>query len=128
MGGRPTKYTDEMPDRARRYLKDYESYGDVCPHIEGIADVCEVSLSTVYKWAQEHEAFSDTLAACNALQARILKNKGLGGDFQPTIAKLMLANHGYHDKADAQVTGRDGGPVEQSITINWVSPDDAEPA
>ena len=126
MAGRPTKYTDEMPDRAREYLKNYQSYGDVCPHIEGIADVCEVTVSTVYNWAKEHPVFLETLNECNALQARVLKNKGLGGEFQPTIAKLMLANHGYHDKAETQLTGKDGGPVEQSITINWVQPDDGD--
>jgi hypothetical protein len=94
-----------MLNKAWEYLDTYEDYGDVVPHVEGIADVCKVSMSTVYLWAKEHEAFSDTLEACKTIQARVLKNKGLDGNFQPTIAKLMLANHGYSDKQQVEHSG-----------------------
>ncbi len=115
--GRPTKYSEEMLQKAHDYLDSYEEYGDVVPHVEGIADVCKVSMSTVYLWAQEHEDFSDTLRACKAIQARGLKNKGLDGTFQPTIAKLMLANHGYSDRQETEISGPGGSPIKLEVAF-----------
>jgi hypothetical protein len=48
--------------------------------------------------------------------------KGLSGDFNSAIAKLVLGKHGYHDRVES--TGADGGPIQNKWTIEIV---DAKP-
>jgi hypothetical protein len=94
-----------MLAKARAYLRNYRELGDVVPTREGMADELGVALSTIYKWADEHPEFSDALEAASAKQARALISGGLSGDMQPTIAKLMLANHGYREKQEVEHSG-----------------------
>jgi hypothetical protein len=103
--GRPTKYNDEILAKAKEYLANHEELGDVVPTREGMADYCGVTAATLYNWAEIHDEFFDTLQQCNTKQARKLINGGLNGSFQPTIAKLMLANHGYREKQEVEHSG-----------------------
>ena len=119
-GGRPTKYSKAMLDKARDYLENYASYGDVVPTAAGLACEMGVSKATVYLWGAEHPEFSDTLQAIQAMQERRLTSGGLDSTFQPTIAKLMLANHGYHDKQDTQLSG---GVEVKTIERRIIKPD-----
>ena len=99
--GRPTKYNKAMQANAELYLADgYKDCGDVIPSIEGLAELLEVNRSTLYEWKDKHSMFSDTLAGIEAKQKKVTLNNGLTGDFNATIAKLVLANHGMHDKQD----------------------------
>ena len=41
----------------------------------------------------------------------MLLNKGLAGEFNATIAKLLLANHGYSDRQQHEVSGPEGAPL-----------------
>lgn len=126
-GGRPTKYSKRILEKAREYLKTYEDHGDVVPHVEGIAEMCGVSTATIYNWAGDHPEFLETLQLCKSKQARALINKGLTGAFQPTIVKLMLANHGYREKSDHVLTGNGGGPVEFTLAMgNEIASDSVE--
>ena len=83
------------------------------PSIEGLARYLGVSRDTLYEWAKEHEEFSDILEIVRAEQADRLINNGLAGDYNPTIAKLLLHKHGYSDKTE--LTGDGGGPIEQRV-------------
>lgn len=104
--GRPTKYTKKLLKDAEEYLDNYEDEGDVIPSIEGLACVLEVGTTTIYEWAKQDDKgeFQDTLAKILAKQARVLLNKGLGGEFNSTITKLALHNHGYSDRAEVETT------------------------
>ena len=54
--------------------------------------------------------FLHALEKIENLQGKILQNKGLLGEFNPTITKLMLsANHGMREKSD--ITS-DDKPIE----------------
>lgn len=99
-GGRPTKYSTAMLKQAHAYTENYKALGDIVPTAAGLACELGVSKRTVYTWAEEHPEFSHTLQIVQAMQERKLTSGGLDGTFQPTITKLMLANHGYHDKVD----------------------------
>jgi len=105
--GRPTKYNKQIQKAAEKYLKEYNLYGDVVPTTCGLACIIEVSKSTIYKWAKENEQFSDTLRQIQEKQETVLINNGLNSTFHPTITKLMLANHGYHDKQEIEHSGSD---------------------
>lgn len=48
--GRPTTYTQEVIDKARDYLIEYESCGEVIPTVVGLCRFIGRAKSTVYKW------------------------------------------------------------------------------
>jgi hypothetical protein len=126
MAGRPTGYSDDLVEKARQYIEgDYDTiYRHSIPSHLGLCEALSISKTSLYKWAGEEgkEAFADILAKCNAKQHNILISKGLSGDFNASIAKLVLGKHGYHDRVES--TGADGGPIENKWTIEIV---DAKP-
>ena len=102
-GGRPTKYSQELVDKAKSYLINFKSLGDMMPSVAGLACELDIGRNTLYDWAsQENNEFSNILARCNVLQERELLNNGLDGTFNPAITKLALGKHGYSDKQDVK--------------------------
>lgn len=124
MAGRPTDYSPEMLERAGQYLKEYEEFGDAVPSIVGLASALGVGRSSLYRWAERDDApeFRDMLDAVLEIQEKVALSKGLRSEFNPTIVKLLLAKHGYHDKAAFEHSGPDGGPVAQKLEIEFVNP------
>jgi len=102
---RPTKYNDEVLEKAKTYIYNHEQYGDLVPSVVGLACVIDVSRSTLYKWADENDEFSDILGRINEEQEKKLLSGGLGGDFNSNIVKLMLGKHGYSDKQETTLKG-----------------------
>ena len=125
-GGRPTKYLKEYVATAYAYL-------DVCqddvvqvlesvnpktgreryttkfkvnlPTIEGFARYLGVNTTTLYEWAKTREQFSNALRDIKTEQATRLQNMGLSGDYNSTIAKLILSsNHGMSEKTITDLT------------------------
>jgi len=117
-GGRPTHYSDEIARKAREYLVVYEELGHAVPSVAGLSLYIERARSTIYQWAAdpENEEFADILDNINATQEQVALAKGLKGDYNATLVKLLLGKHGYHEKVDQQVTGNGGGPVEWTLT------------
>jgi hypothetical protein len=101
-GGRPTKYSREMVDKARAYITNYkEVHGHMIPSIVGMAVVLNVGKSTLYDWANDDEKeFSDILDECMSHQEVKLFNGGLSSEFNSSIVKLALGKHGYSDKVE----------------------------
>lgn len=99
---RPTEYSEEILRQAREYLDNYEEQGDSIPSIAGLSDTLKKSRETMYAWAKdpEKQEFSYTLAQIEAKQHRVLLSKGLEGEFNAAITKLLLHNHGYSDKQE----------------------------
>lgn len=125
--GRPTKYNDDMQAKADAYVAgEFRELGDFVPTQEGLSEYLEVTLSTVKLWGSDgkHPAFSATLEKLKAKQARLLISGGLGGEYNSTIAKLMLHNHGYSDKATTDHTSSDGSMTPGPTRIEIVAPDD----
>lgn len=106
-GGRPSIYTPELLAKARDYVLNYADYGDQIPSIAGLA--CELSISreTCHTWAKDEEKpeFSDIVRDISQAQERKLLNGGLSGDFNPSIAKLVMTKHGYSDKLETEHSG-----------------------
>ena len=115
--GPPTKYRDTMPEKALKWLKtkvdEYESVGTVAsgikrvlkvslPTIEELAVVLEVTKETLYQWegVKGKEELTDVLGKVREEQHRRLVSKGLSGEYNSTIAKLILHKHGYSDKQE----------------------------
>lgn len=117
--GRPSKYSEEMQERADDYVRDH--HGDVVPTAAGLACVLDVGKATIYRWAEEHPIFRDTLGALNAKQEKMLTNGGIDGSYNSAITKLMLANHGYSDKSENVNTLQGPGGEALSVVFNPVS-------
>ena len=95
--GRPTKYNKAILERANTYIDECD---DAVPIAAGMAVALGIGKRTIYAWAEEHEEFQHTLDRMNAKQEVMLASGGLTNVFNSTIAKLMLSNHGYSDKAE----------------------------
>jgi transposase-like protein len=116
---RPTKYNQEMQDKADEYLNDYfnirpeapdfQNENEMCviPSIEGLAEYLGVSRKSLYNWREQHPEFLHTLEAIEEKQKNLLINNGLKGKFNSNIAKLMLVNHGIHEKKEVVVADDD---------------------
>lgn len=114
--GRPTKYTAELLDKCRTYLKVWHKQGDMIPSHEGLQQFIGISSTCLYDWAKQPEKkeFSDILDEILIKQRLELINKGLSGDFNSNITKLVLGKHGFHDKQDQNVGGQPDNPIVQT--------------
>jgi hypothetical protein len=107
-GGRPTILTPELKAKAREYVDRFAEQGDVIPSAAGLACWLKISKSSIYNFGDRDAEFMDTLSAIQAKQEALTLNNGMTGVFNSTIAKLVLANHGYSDKVQQDHTSSDG--------------------
>lgn len=132
--GRPTKYSEEILTKTREYIDSCEdkvrrfhkTVGDrtdsyerlvvvKIPTLEGLAVHLKINKDTIQEWRKEEgkEEFSVLIDELLAKQADRLANNGLSGDYNPTIAKVLLAKHGYREGIEH--SGVDGGPIKHDI-------------
>lgn len=113
-GGRPTKLTRDLVNKAKKYIEVEVKlgglhYGDL-PTVAGLAVYMDVARSSIYKWAEEQKGqlgteFSDTLERILATQQYYLEGKSLKGEYNPTIARMLLnVNHGMIEINKTDVT------------------------
>ena len=76
------------------------------PSIEGFALYCGFNKDTLYEWEKQYKEFSDDMKVLRASQANILINKGITGEYNSIIAKVLLSKHGYREGIEQ--TGKDG--------------------
>ena len=116
MKGRPTKLTDEVRQTAQDYADGgWESIsGHNIPSVVGLARLLKVTKKTLYNWGDSDPDFLHTLEAISSEQEFIALNRALIGEYTAPIAKLVLANHDYHDKAQTDHVSSDG-----SFSISW---------
>lgn len=117
--GRPTDYNEEILTRSIEYIDScedesravvtmqgdgYTKYDEKLvvklPTIEGLARYLKIHRSTLYAWQKEHSEFSDIIEELQQKQAERLLSNGLSGDYNSTIAKVLLTKHGYTDKTE----------------------------
>lgn len=118
-GGRPTKYTPELLLRAHQYVDDYTIAGDAVPQLAGFSIWIGITKETLFQWERDPEKaeFSDLIGKVREQQCQALINGGLMGEFNPTIAKVLLAKHGFSDRQEIDHTtgGESFNRVEREI-------------
>ena len=107
MGVRPKTLTSEVKAKALNYINNFKSYGDAVPSLVGLCRVINRSRHTLYNWAGDDSEFLDILEAINENQELVMLNKSLTGEYNATIAKLLLGKHGYTDKQTLKAEVRD---------------------
>lgn len=132
--GRPTKYSAQIVKKTYEYINrtrdEFYNYqkgfgatdtyerrvmADM-PSLEGLALYLNVHRDTVHLWSTKYPSFSDALDILLAVQKERLINRGLSGDYNPLITKLILsANHGMKERVDNTT---DDKPIEAPVTIN----------
>lgn len=126
MAGRPVEYTQEIADKAWAYVDDFEDHGHAVPSVVGLCKVLNRSRSTLYNWAKDPDKeLMDILETINENQELVTFNKALRGEYNATIAKLLLGKHGYSDKSDSTISGGDNPLVITRIERVIVNPTDS---
>jgi hypothetical protein len=115
--GRPPKYGPDILKKAQEFLdmcedteeqqlsglsvKGTELYKNKLkvkiPTKGGLAFYLGVARDTLFDWAEKNKDFSDIMEKLGAIQEERLINNGLSGDYNPTIAKVLLTKHGYRE-------------------------------
>lgn len=117
--GRPTKYTEELQSQADTYLSRLHELGHAIPSRAGLCCMLGISRETSYQWEKIHPAFSDTLRLVDVMQEHMTLNGGITGEFNPTIAKLVLSNnHGYSEKVQTDHTSSDGSMTPKGRSLD----------
>lgn len=121
--GRPLEYGPEMIEKAKKYLEECQDSvknGKIevkFPNKGGMAIYLGVNRDTLFDWAEKYPEFSDIMKELMAKQEEKLLNGGLSGNYNSTIAKLILSKHGYRDAQE--ITGKDGKDLTPpTIQIN----------
>jgi|TARA_B110000046_G_C12821492_1_gene325617 hypothetical protein len=108
---RPTKYTPKLLDKANHYLNSYTrlipSNQDLCLHLD-------ISETTLYRWAEEHEQFRDILGKVKLTQFTVAMDGGLGGDLNANLVKLLMGKHGLSEKSTVDQISSDGSMAPKS--------------
>ena len=88
------------------------------PSIEGLACYIDCARSSIYLWKEQKDdlgkEFSDILEQILEQQAARILSNGMGGQYNSTIAKLVLGKHGYVDEKHNDLT-TGGKPIPPSI-------------
>lgn len=123
---RPTKYSEDILKQTQDYLENFREHGDIIPSVAGLSLVLDIAKSTIYEWEkhEDKEEFSDTLRKINAKQEKLLLENGLLSEWNSTIVKLALANHGYADSTKNE--NKNDGKLDINIkrTIHKASGND----
>lgn len=137
--GRPAVYSDPIADEICARLSSGDSLKTIC------SDETMPARSTVYLWLVANEAgFSDKYARAKSAQQEAavdelaeVAEKTLRGEFDPQAARVYadiikwraarLAPKKYGDKVTTEHTGPGGGPVQKTMTVEFVSANESGP-
>jgi hypothetical protein len=116
-GGRPTKLTPKLLEKARGFLKwqkgqiitkvvfnkdgRQEIEAPRPPTVNHFSEYLGISRETAYAWDKENIDFSDILSEVQQKYEQVLIDNGLVDRYNANLAKFLLsADHGKKEKSD----------------------------
>lgn len=106
-------YTPEVQAKAEEYVNGaYRERDEVVPSVSGLARYLGMGRTTMHNYRDKYPEFAEVMSALDDVQHVVALNKGLAGEFNSAITKLLLHNHGYSDRQNTEISGPDGGPVK----------------
>jgi hypothetical protein len=135
--GRPSDYYPEVNQEMRKFFDTWPDYiaieeevasggrvvkvktrkQNVPPTINKFSIKSQISREALLDWSKKYPEFGRTYAYCKSIQEEFLCNKGLLGEYNQGITRLMLVNHTpIQDKVVHEVAAT-------GITLN-VAPED----
>jgi hypothetical protein len=133
--GRPPKYNKGYVTKTKKYLSkcvdEYDEYHATrgeksdtyqrivrvrIPTIEGLAVYLHIHKDTINEWDNTYPEFSVVIGELKAKQVEMLIQNGLSGDYNSTIAKVLLAKHGYKEQIGLGGEG-EGEPIKIDTDI-----------
>lgn len=114
-GGRPTKYDPSFCEKVIEFMRQGDSK-------EAVAGRLEIAKDTLYRWAKEHEEFSDAIKRGETLSQVFWEDMGkdmvLSGQGSASSWIFNMKNRfSWRDKSETEITGAAGGPVEMVIKV-----------
>ena len=122
-GGRPTKYQEEYNQIAIDHFRKGKTVSQLCAEFE-------VARSTIYKWAEDNEQFSDTLRVGSELaqsywetvhHAKTLGQEQSQMDIKKTSERgleFILKTRFRNDYSERQEISHDTAKIEINISGN----------
>lgn len=119
--GRPTKYKEKYCEEIVKYFKEKcepikskdKDGKEVLkpasrpPTLYGFAANIGVCIDTIHEWGQKHDAFSDAVKRCKAIQAQFVIEGGMSGDTNTAFSIFMMKNNfNWSDKVQQEVNTR----------------------
>jgi len=104
--GRPTKYTDEMPQRVLGYVDECIK-SKTLPTIAELSIIIDISKETINVWRKEPEKvlFSDALKKLEAYQEHFCLGRMVDKDtFATGQIFLLKCKHGYKEEKGDTIT------------------------
>lgn len=119
-GGRPTDYRAEHCAQVVELGRQGKSHAQ-------IAAALDVARQTLHNWAAVHPEFLDAITHARDLSQAWFEDKGQGGLEMPGFNASLWAKQvsarfpdDYTDRQKRELTGANGGPVEQVHRIERV--------
>ena len=112
--GRPTEYTEDLPDKLRAYAKDCLSKQRI-PWLEEFCHRNDISERTLRDWSKAHDEMRDSHDYLMMIQKMILKQLCISkGGAGPIF--LLKANHGLIETDRIQHAGDEVEPLTLIFT------------
>jgi len=128
--GRPTSYDKKFAAQLREffsveaYREERDDKGNprvICNRFPTLARfACNIGVhrETLLEWAEKHPEFSDAYRFAKAAQESILAEGALAGAYHGSFAIFTAKNVlGWRDQTALELTGKDGGPVQQEVSL-----------
>jgi len=111
--GRPTKYNQDIQDRADKYVRVLN-----LPFMEELALELDVDDDTLYEWARRYKAFSVTIKRLAMKQKLGLLKISMNKDYATSGAIFQLkANHGMVETEKKIIGGDPDNPITHKVDI-----------
>ena len=126
--GRPTDYDPKYIEEVDLYIADHKDERQDngkqtvrLPTRDGFAKRIGKPRQTIDNWCKANPEFFDALEKIDIEQKERLVNEGLAGNYNSTIAKLILsANHGMREKTEQDITSK--GEQIDGFVLEFIKP------